>query len=786
MANIPAKTRLIGALAVPFLVGLGATATTASCSSSSEDGEGSVLGKDVQSIVYVVRQNTVKNADGTVEINVAGGMGQVIDYLRYMPGARIELKNLVTGKIENVLEGFPSADVSSLEISFDAKRITFSMKKNGDDDYHIYVADLKRVDGKFPIRQLTFGPYDDVYPVFVAGGKIAFVTNQGYTEMGTRADEYNHSQIVTQIAVVTEGGGDADRRLCSQNLSHTVNLFPLKDGRIGFTRWEHLGQTNDTKLFAMNPDCTQMVAISGQHGKPSNSLVQVSETNTPNVFLAIGTTRQRTIQSGALLRIDARSPADPSKFYEEEPSYDVLTPAVPRGMEPSPVGRYRYPVSLPDGRILVSWASGMVNDQNELSLTPPDFGLYIYNPETRQNQLVVNYEDTWELFGRAVSPREEPPIIASIQDTADSTVPTLFGSIDIKQTSLSAIHGQTVSGAQFDNTPVEDALKQASHVRIIEGFSSEAAPGTRMFGLTMHEGAAILGEAKVEADGSWLAAIPPYVPVHMQPIDRYGLSIRNQLTWIQGMPGEDRVCGGCHETRTKPILSGGQQLTDAAGRGPENFNLPVSDRLELPWYGADAAYKANEVQELLNTKCASCHNETTNGNGPQEYFTLTVTDPVTNVSTPYQIPRMDLSDRPITVMYENEVKAYTASYVSIFYPEAMDMIMQDTQVTGTLPPIWGVTGSARESALIEKINAVSFKDANDTAWKLGEAFSDPAIKGGTRTLHPENVGVTLTREERLMLIRAIDMGGQYEARQNNGFQPFTGDPLAAGSSGKQY
>ena len=68
-----------------------------------------------------------------------------------------------------------------------------------------------------------------------------------------------------------------------------------------------------------------------------------------------------------------------------------------------------------------------------------------------------------------------------------------------------------------------------------------------------------------------------------------------------------------------------------------------------------------------------------------------------------------------------------------------------------------------------------------TAWPLGEAFSKD-IHGGTRTLHPDDVGIELTREERMMLIRAIDMGGQFYARQNSGFEPFTNDPV----QGKQY
>ena len=87
-------------------------------------------------------------------------------------------------------------------------------------------------------------------------------------------------------------------------------------------------------------------------------------------------------------------------------------------------------------------------------------------------------------------------------------------------------------------------------MRVIEGFSSESAKGVSMFGLTMHEGAAVVGETAVYPDGSWLANIPPYIPVHLQPIDKFGMSIRSQGLWIQGVPGEDRRCVGCHESRT--------------------------------------------------------------------------------------------------------------------------------------------------------------------------------------------------------------------------------------------
>ncbi len=63
-----------------------------------------------------------------------------------------------------------------------------------------------------------------------------------------------------------------------------------------------------------------------------------------------------------------RTQFDEEKTQEE--AYTVLTPSVPRGDEPSPNGRYRSPSTLPDGRVMVSWADGTVDESNELSLSP--------------------------------------------------------------------------------------------------------------------------------------------------------------------------------------------------------------------------------------------------------------------------------------------------------------------------------------------------------------------------------------------------------------------------------
>jgi hypothetical protein len=523
-----------------------------------------------------------------------------------------------------------------------------------------------------------------------------------------------------------------------------------------------------------------MLAVAGQHGKPGNSIVNVKEIG-PNQMIGIVTTRNRTIHAGSLVLIDSRNTADPvcmgkdinamqghACIDEENTKYTMLSPDVPTGNGPSPVGRYREPNALPDGRLIVSWADGPVNDLAEQSITPPDFGIYVYDAKTQKNQLVYNNRTTWDLNATAIAPHTEPPAIGDLQMTPDATMPARIGSVNVTITSLQ----EGISGAQFKDTPLGTALKSAVKVRVVEGFSSEAAKGVTMFGLTMHEGAAVLGETGVNTDGSWLANVPPYIPVRLQPIDKFGLAIRSQGLWIQGEPGENRRCVGCHESRTQTTqLAFGP--TVAEQKGPENLLIPIADRVEYPWDANDTVGKVY-IQDILNKKCSSCHNAQmyagVNG-GPQKYYTVTMTNQVTGTSTPYQIPWLDLSDTKMTVVYDRKTMTLNTSYISLLYPSTIGMMMGNYTITcsfatgaACVPPMWVVPGDARNSVVMEHVNVQS--PDMETAWPLA-----------VHPMHPENVGVMLTPEERLALIRSIDMGGQYYARQNTQFVPFANDPV---------
>jgi hypothetical protein len=506
------------------------------------------------------------------------------------------------------------------------------------------------------------------------------------------------------------------------------------------------------KLFTVRPDCTQMRSLAGQHNKPFNSIVQVRETGRGE-FLGVATTREGTIQSGALMQIsvpyDALSKSL-GQFDEQQAKFENITLSVPTDMSapPSGVGRYRSPHKLANSdRILVSWADGDVNERNELAGTAPRFGLYLYDPAKGRRQLVYQDPKLWSLYALPVTAREEPPVLAGVNDGSyDATQPVTIGSIDVRNTSLE----ETVSGGQFDNTRLSQALRQAQRVRVIEGFSSEIG-AVGQFGLTMHEGAALLGEPVVYADGSWRAEIPPYLPVHLQPLDRFDLAIRNQMLWIQGMPGESRVCGGCHEERTGDIAG---RDTIAQQKGAKNLVIPVQDRTELPWSGATAGA---QVQDVFNAKCVNCHSG--GANDPfvgQSYIVHVTTEEGEMVD--YTIPILDLSANPLNAFYEDEAVTYPASYVTLLYPSAM---MGEVRVEGA-PIEWVIPANARASRFIQKVNINAVEVGADETLTP----KSPAEWAFPGKPHPEDVGVTLTREQRVTLIRAVDMGAQYYSRRN--------------------
>jgi hypothetical protein len=681
-----------------------------------------------------------------------GGVGDVFQYTSYVPGARLLKLTPPTadGKRTTLCcDQYPEMkglDIQAYDVSYDARSIVFAGRIEGDMHYGLYVLTLdeKGEAAGAPRRLATDPNRDYVYPIFAPKDRIVFVTN-AVVEAGApqHRDEYERG-TTTQLGSISTAG--TDEQLGARNLSHRTAPTMLADGRVLFTQWDHLGDKNEGNLMIVNPDLTTLREGFGKEGKGlTNSYLKAVEVE-PYRLIAIGTSRDRTLQAGKLLDIRLGEQVGSEFLVSEAHSSAVdLTPDVPADRMPSPdtVGRYydAYPVKHADGKVgdkpllLVSWANGPVEERTlAAAKVSADFGIYLYDSATHSRLPILNDTGTWEVMAKPLTPRAAPQMIDEAAQNGLSTTSVLVGSLNVNLTSLTPL-------------PTD---RPAVKVRVIEGFSvEEGVPND--FGLTEHEGAARLGEVPVFSDGSWAALVPANVPVHLQPIDSFGMSVRSEPVWFSGRPGESRVCGGCHEDRAKTtVIQPGLTMALASG-SPPNLDKPRAQRRSTTYTAAAAVGIPwdKAVQKVLDDhQCGSCHDGTAKAGNKS----LTFTDAMGN----HQSFTFNLNGDAVNINVGGEmISGYSASHLSLLGPMMSKLEEAGITVTGDLP-VYVEPTDAHGSLLFAKLNPRE-------VWTSGT----PKLFKPGAARHPADVGgQALTDDEMYILILMADMGGQFYSREN--------------------
>jgi len=699
-----------------------------------------------------------------------GGVGNVFDYTSYVPGARLIKLTPPTAdgvRTEICCSAFPEMaglDIQSYDISFDAKSIVFSGRITGDNHYGLYLLTLNDKGEAMgaPARLNTDPNKDYLGAIFAPKDRILFVTNEN-VEPGTpqHHDEYER-QTTSQMGSISTAG--TDEFLGPKNLSHRTAPTMMADGRVLFTQWDHLGEKNEGNLMMMNPDLTTLREAFGKEGKGvTNSYLKAIEIE-PYRVVAIGTSRDRTLQAGKLLDIHLGQMVNGQMLVSEANSFAVdLTPLVPADRDPSAdtVGRYydAWPVKRTDGTIgdkpllLVSWANGPVEEETlSMAQVNPDFGIYLYDSATQQRLPVLNDTATWDVMAKPLAARPAPMMIDEAAKNGLTDQAVLIGSLNVNVTSLSPL-------------PSDRPIQK---LRIIEGFSSEEGP--TMFGLTEDDGASRLGEVPVQADGSWAAIVPANVPVHLQPIDTFGMSVRSEPVWFSGRPGESRFCGGCHESRTATtVIQPGITMAMASfdKTNPQsNFDVPRANRVSMNFFSRDNVTGVKgvpwdlAVQKVFdNHGCAAagCHD----GNATAFNKGVTLTDEMGNTQTYY----FNLSGAKATIAVGGEmISAYTWSHLSLLGTMTLELEKKGITQTGNMP-IYVNPEDAHGSLLFQYLNP---RETINGSGRLFCATTDCSKTGLAATVrHPADVGGTaLTDDEMSLLILSADMGGQFFSREN--------------------
>lgn len=690
-------------------------------------------------------------------------VGDIFQYTSYKAGAKIIKLSPPTadGKREVIccdqFPGFENVDISGYDISFDAREIVFSAALSGNERYGLFVMNL--TDGSAPEQLPTDPGRHYISPIFIPGDRIMFTTN-ALDEAGARQfqDEYERGETLQLGRINRDGSGEI---YAPRNLSHRTFPTLVSDGRVMFTQWDHLGPLNAGHLMFVNQDMRELREGFGKEGTgASNSTLKVREVS-PGRFVAVATSRDRTVQSGALIDIrlgtvvnqdGVVSAAD--RATEANATFKTLTPDVPSGRDPAPdrVGRYydAYPLNAKDSPdLLVSWSDGPV-ESGVLAAAglSANFGVYLYNSERKSRLPILDDPEMWDIFPRPLQTRTAPPIVGSASDAS--------------------LNGQGLIGAMnvYDSTMKTFAPGSIYGVRVIEGFSSEEG-FPRMFGTSMFEGQASLGVAPVRADGSWLATVPANVPIAVQAIDKFGMALLAEPVWFSVGKGDSRVCGGCHEARdSSTVIDPG--LTDAAAIGPTPmFGMATRAQrksalndLTSPDVITSAGGKAvgheklvgmawePAIQTVLDAKCVSCHGDS-NTAGIAPY---TITDPVTGQSVSWTF-NLSSTKKPLIVGGEDLAGAWPASYFSIAGPD-MEAIEEANLVIGGNFKVYAKPQNARESLLIQKLNPT-------------QLFPEPGpARAFAGTPHSQGKFTELTPTEFYKLILMADHGVNYYAREN--------------------
>jgi hypothetical protein len=787
-----------------------ALVTSAGCSSTSTGTNVSALPADVKAITFLQRPRV--DADGKLFTD----QGNVFDYATYHPGGRIvklsppsadgKLSVLFpndatcgallgdTATADDIATCVGRSDIMSYDLSFDAKSVVFSARVPGEEKFQVFSMNLDGTN----FQQLTTGSEDYVYPIYLPGGKILFMTNRNVeadADMNSQQfhDEYERA-TTAQVGTVDVDG--LNMVLGPRNVSHRVSPALLPNGQVLYTEWMHMGPVNTGHLRQMNTDMTGMKEAFGdelQAGNASaNSYLKARYVSTKTYdkdqaagtlpdyqVVAIATSRDRTLQAGQLMLIDLNG--------SEANSASVnMTPLVPADRTPSPqgIGRYYDAEPLGDeapGQFLATWADGPVESE-ELSraMSTPDFGIYLFDVKnasavTGGRSPIFNDPAYWDVLPRPVRPRQEPTNLAPGLDNA-STSPTTIGCLDVYNSSLFMV-------------PAGSVVK----VRFMEGFSNEEG-GVDMFGTTDFDGQSRYGEIPIQPDHSFAAQVPANVPFHIQLIDKFGMAttvqgakgtasstpVANEDIWFSGRAGEARFCGGCHENRTDAsaippgvqagVLAGAVNLDVAreARKSLAAATLDASGNLPAGSVPGDVGVRGVPwdlaVQPIFDKKCISCHN----GDASKSYNpSYTVTDMTSGTSQTFVF---DLrKDKLAVTVGERMTGDYSASYLSLL--GLGEILGEDVvSITGT-PPNYVVAGAAEASPLMMLLNPPQRYPADPSVRAFGSAPFSMNV-GGTPmnfpgTPHPVDVGGTeLTPDEYYLLMLNIDMGGQFYFREN--------------------
>ena len=459
----------------------------------------------------------------------------------------------------------PDGQILDCDLSYDAKRVLFSMRRGSAPGYHIYVVNT---DGT-GLAQLTDGPWHDYNACWLPDGGIAFLSS--------REPQFAYCwHAPVGILHRMEADGSGVQKL-SANYLNDFTPYVLEDGRIIYSRWEYVDRPAIPiqSLWTVAPDGTGLSGYFGNRVLSPGTFMDARSVPGTLSILCTMTGHNGPTRGAIGLITRAEGVNDQDAIVNLTP--DTPLPNVDQGNgNTAGTKPYSCPVPLDSERFLVS-ARGPVLVRTidgacqSVALPAPKDGMQYF-------------------FTQPVRPRTRPPVVSGLHRHEEPAKDAVVFVQDV-----------------YNGLEPTVRRGEVTHLRVVQEMSKPLRidPSLRAFGFQFpviscgatYAAKNVLGEVPVDAEGSACFTVPAGRPVYFMALDADGRAVQRMRSFTHFMPGETQGCVGCHEHRTS--------VAKAPSHIPSSLEpLPLAP----PEWGRGGFSYTRVVQPIWDKHCVECHN----------------------------------------------------------------------------------------------------------------------------------------------------------------------------------
>ncbi len=481
-----------------------------------------------------------------------------------------------TAKVKSLFKPRQGGHIAEIDLHFNGDKIMYS-GLGSEGNWHLHEV---TADGKYLSQITPKGvPYNSFDSCYLPDGRVIYTSTapmQGLPCESGRIRMSNTYQIDPKTQKIRRLTYDQDA-----NWNPTV----MPDGKVLFQRWDYsdLPHFFSRTLMTMNPDGSVQKMYYGSNSYWPNAIFNAKPIPGSNSKIIGVVSGHHTSRPGPLCIFDVR------KGRFEADGAVQLIPGYKKNVDPV-IADYLYAGFYPKFLSPLPLGTNSSNGAGKyflVSCKPTKDSLWgIYLVDIYDNIVKIAEEEGYALnepipFVKTKLPPVIPDRVKLDSKTANVYIANIYEGPGLKNIPKGKVKKLRLFTYHFSY------YKSGSH----EAVGCEASWDVKR----------ILGTVPVNPDGSAIFQVPANTPIAIQPIDEDGAALQLMRSWITPMPGETVACIGCHEDPSMaPTASRGNMASRSKPVKIDN------------WQGPERNFSfLREVQPVLNKRCISCHNHST-------------------------------------------------------------------------------------------------------------------------------------------------------------------------------